>query len=98
MNQQVYVYLSKLLQKCILTKSQSTVTVKGPVGDPPFENPDIQKIVSNFVLLKVRKENFLIIFHKFIEFSQYAHLRETSKLDFQIYTDLAKRVLHCINR
>jgi hypothetical protein len=52
--QQVYIYLSKLLRHCILTKSQSTVTVQGPVGDPPFEVPDIQKIVSNFVFLKVR--------------------------------------------
>jgi histone acetyltransferase len=50
----VYIYLSKLLRHCILTKSQSTVTVQGPVGDPPFEVPDIQKIVSNFVFLKVR--------------------------------------------
>lgn len=53
--------------------------VQGPVGDPPFELPDIQKIVSNFVFLK------------------YGHLRETSKLDFQIYTELAKNLLHCIN-
>lgn len=52
--QQVYIYLSKLLRHCILTKSQSqTVIVQGPVGDPPFEVPDIQKIVSNFVFLKV---------------------------------------------
>lgn len=53
--------------------------VQGPVGDPPFELPDIQKIVSNFVFLK------------------YGHLRDTSKLDFQIYTELAKNLLHCIN-
>lgn len=52
--QQVYIYLSKLLRHCILTKSQSTVIVQGPVGDPPFEMPDIQKIVSNFVFLKVK--------------------------------------------
>lgn len=76
---QVYIYLSKLLRHCILTKSQSTVIVQGPVGDPPFELPDIQKIVSNFVFLK------------------YGHLRDTSKLDFQIYTELAKNLLHCIN-
>lgn len=71
--------MSKLLRHCILTKSQSTVIVQGPVGDPPFEMPDIQKIVSNFLFLK------------------YGHLRETSKLDFQIYTELAKNLLHCIN-
>lgn len=78
-NFQVYIYLSKLLRHCILTKSQSTVIVQGPVGDPPFEMPDIQKIVSNFLFLK------------------YGHLRESSKLDFQIYTELAKNLLHCIN-
>jgi histone acetyltransferase len=76
----VYIYLSKLLRHGILTKSQSTVVVvQGPVGNPPFEVPDIQKIVSNFVFIK------------------YGHLRETSKLEFQIFTELAKNLLHCIN-
>lgn len=75
----VYIYLSKLLRHGILTKSQTAVVIQGPVGDPPFESPDIQKIVSNFVFIK------------------YGHLREAAKLEFQIFTELAKNLLHCIN-
>lgn len=75
----VYIYLSKLLRHGILTKSQTAVVIQGPVGDPPFESPDIQKIVSNFVFIK------------------YGHLRETSKFEFTIFTELAKNLLHCIN-
>lgn len=30
-------------------------------------------------------------------FLKYGHLRDSSKLEFQIYTELAKNLLHCIN-
>jgi histone acetyltransferase len=78
----VYIYLSKLLRHCILTKSQSAVIIPaGPIGSPPFEQPCIQRIISNFVFLK------------------YGQLREvhSTKLQFQIFTELAKNLLHCIN-
>ena len=43
----VYHYLFNLLRKCILTKTQPTIS--GPVGHPPFEQPSISKAVTNFV-------------------------------------------------
>lgn len=77
----VYIYLSKLLRHCILTKSQSAVVIPpdSPLGQPPFELPCIQRIISNFVFIK------------------YGHLREnpSTKLQFQIFTELAKNFLHC---
>ena len=77
----VYIYLSKLLRHCILTKSQSVIVTppESPLGQPPFESPCIQRIISNFVFIK------------------YGHLREnpSTKLQFQIFTELAKNFLHC---
>lgn len=77
----VYIYLSKLLRHCILTKNQTSIIIPSttPIGNPPFETLSIQKIVSNFVFLK------------------YGHLREQHRLQFQIFTELAKNFLHCMN-
>lgn len=47
----VYYYLFKLLRRCIMTKTTPN-TCEGPLGQPPFETPSIQRGVSNFVLLK----------------------------------------------
>jgi len=46
----VYFYLYRLLRKCIL--SMVKPTVQGPLGQPPFERPNIAKAVMNFVLYK----------------------------------------------
>lgn len=46
----VYAYLFRLLRQCILTRSQAVI--RGPLGDPPFEQPSISKAVTNFVLHK----------------------------------------------
>ncbi|KYM82155.1 Histone acetyltransferase KAT2A [Atta colombica] len=46
----VYIYLYKLLRNCIL--SMTKPTVEGPLGQPPFERPNIAKAVMNFVLYK----------------------------------------------
>lgn len=70
----VYIYLSRFLRHCILTRSP-VPAILSPLGSPPFEELSIQKIISNFVFLK------------------YGHLRETSKAEFQIYTELAKNIL-----
>lgn len=79
----VYIYLSKLLRHCILTKSQTCIVIPSPspIGNPPFESLCIQRIISNFVFLK------------------YGHLREeqSTRLQFQIFTELAKNFLHCMN-
>ena len=47
-NKQVYFYLFKLLRKCIhqITKP----TVEGPLGKPPFENPNIEMVRNYFRL------------------------------------------------
>ncbi|KAK2570133.1 Histone acetyltransferase KAT2A [Acropora cervicornis] len=47
---QVYFYLFKLLRKGILQMSK--VNLEGPLGTPPFEKPNIEKAVLNFVLYK----------------------------------------------
>ncbi|GAB6030513.1 Histone acetyltransferase kat2b [Chamberlinius hualienensis] len=47
---QVYFYLFKLLRKSII--HMTTPTVEGPLGNPPFEIPNIAKGVTNFVLYK----------------------------------------------
>uniref|UniRef100_A0A7N8X1D3 histone acetyltransferase n=1 Tax=Mastacembelus armatus TaxID=205130 RepID=A0A7N8X1D3_9TELE len=47
---QVYFYLFKLLRKCILQMSQPVV--EGPLGNPPFEKPNIEQGVLNFVQYK----------------------------------------------
>jgi len=49
-NKQVYFYLFKLLRKCLVTMTRPTV--EGPLGHPPFEKPNIEKGVRNFVLYK----------------------------------------------
>ncbi|XP_011684827.1 PREDICTED: histone acetyltransferase KAT2A-like isoform X2 [Wasmannia auropunctata] len=46
----VYFYLYKLLRNCIL--SMTKPVVEGPLGQPPFERPNIAKAVMNFVLYK----------------------------------------------
>uniref|UniRef100_A0A8C7WP83 Histone acetyltransferase n=1 Tax=Oryzias sinensis TaxID=183150 RepID=A0A8C7WP83_9TELE len=47
---QVYFYLFKLLRKCILQMSQPVV--EGSLGTPPFERPNIEQGVLNFVQYK----------------------------------------------
>uniref|UniRef100_A0A6Q2Y5V0 Histone acetyltransferase n=1 Tax=Esox lucius TaxID=8010 RepID=A0A6Q2Y5V0_ESOLU len=47
---QVYFYLFKLLRKCILQMSQPIV--EGSLGSPPFEKPNIEQGVLNFVQYK----------------------------------------------
>ncbi|CAD7089064.1 unnamed protein product [Hermetia illucens] len=46
----VYLYLFRLLRQCIITRKQPAI--RGPLGDPPFETPNIAKAVSNFVFYK----------------------------------------------
>lgn len=46
----VYFYLYKILRKCIL--SMTKPTAEGPLGQPPFEKPNIAKAVMNFILYK----------------------------------------------
>ncbi|XP_037033145.1 histone acetyltransferase KAT2A [Bradysia coprophila] len=46
----VYNYLFHLLRQCILSRQQAVI--RGPLGDPPFEQPSISKAVSNFLFLK----------------------------------------------
>lgn len=47
---QVYFYLFKLLRKCIL--QMSSPVVEGSLGCPPFEKPNIEQGVLNFVQYK----------------------------------------------
>ncbi|XP_048870777.1 histone acetyltransferase KAT2A isoform X2 [Brienomyrus brachyistius] len=47
---QVYFYLFKLLRKCILQMSKPIV--EGSLGSPPFEKPNIEQGVLNFVQYK----------------------------------------------
>nr|XP_023665042.1 histone acetyltransferase KAT2A isoform X3 [Paramormyrops kingsleyae] len=47
---QVYFYLFKLLRKCILQMSKPVV--EGSLGSPPFEKPNIEQGVLNFVQYK----------------------------------------------
>uniref|UniRef100_A0A4W5RHD5 Histone acetyltransferase n=1 Tax=Hucho hucho TaxID=62062 RepID=A0A4W5RHD5_9TELE len=47
---QVYFYLFKLLRKCILQMSQPIV--EGSLGSPPFQKPNIEQGVLNFVQYK----------------------------------------------
>eukprot|EP00794_Sanderia_malayensis_P003817 gene3817-4348_t len=49
-NKQVYFYLFKLLRKCILQMTKPSV--EGPLGTPPFERPNIEEGVKNFVMYK----------------------------------------------
>nr|XP_033816459.1 histone acetyltransferase KAT2A isoform X3 [Geotrypetes seraphini] len=47
---QVYFYLFKLLRKCIL--QMSCPVVEGSLGSPPFEKPNIEQGVLNFIQYK----------------------------------------------
>jgi len=46
----VYIYLYKLLRNYILSITKPTI--KGSLGQPPFEKPNILKAISNFVMYK----------------------------------------------
>lgn len=46
----VYAFLFRLLRQCILTKQPPVI--RGPLGEPPFEQPSIYKAVINFVFYK----------------------------------------------
>lgn len=49
----IYFFLFKLLRKSIL--NQSTPSVEGYLGKPPFEEPSITKSIVNFILCKYDK-------------------------------------------
>ena len=53
-NKQVYFYLFKLLRKCILQMTKPSV--EGPLGKPPFEKPNIEKVSRNSLFLIIRDE------------------------------------------
>jgi len=46
----VYFYLYKLLRRCIV--SMMRAVIEGPLGQPPFERPNIAKVLMNFVFYK----------------------------------------------
>ncbi|XP_022904874.1 histone acetyltransferase KAT2A isoform X2 [Onthophagus taurus] len=46
----IYGYLFRLLRKCIL--SFETPVIEGPLGQPPFEKPSINKAVNNLLMYK----------------------------------------------
>ena len=46
---QVYFYLFKLLRKGILQMSK--VNLEGPLGTPPFEKPNIEKVKRLFIII-----------------------------------------------
>ncbi|XP_018562120.1 histone acetyltransferase KAT2A isoform X2 [Anoplophora glabripennis] len=46
----VYLYLFKLLRKCLLTLD--TPVVEGPLGQPPFERPSIHTGITNLLVYK----------------------------------------------
>ncbi|XP_074041633.1 gcn5 acetyltransferase isoform X2 [Leptinotarsa decemlineata] len=46
----VYLYLFRLLRKCVLTLD--TPVVEGPLGQPPFQKPCIHKAVTNLLVYK----------------------------------------------
>uniref|UniRef100_A0A1B6DZV6 histone acetyltransferase n=1 Tax=Clastoptera arizonana TaxID=38151 RepID=A0A1B6DZV6_9HEMI len=43
----VYYYLFKMLRKCIVEVSKPTI--EAPLGQPPFERPNIARAITNFV-------------------------------------------------
>ncbi|CAH0558007.1 unnamed protein product [Brassicogethes aeneus] len=47
----VYLYLFRLLRKCIILTWEPPV-VEGPLGQPPFEEPCIHKAVTNLLVYK----------------------------------------------
>ena len=47
---QVYFYLHRLFRKCILQTTKPVV--EGPLGSPPFSQPNISKAVTNFIIYK----------------------------------------------
>ncbi|XP_050309764.1 histone acetyltransferase KAT2A [Anthonomus grandis grandis] len=49
-NKKVYLYFYKLLRHCVLTREKPVI--EGPVGQPPFETPSIQKAVTNLLVYK----------------------------------------------
>ncbi|XP_072393674.1 histone acetyltransferase KAT2A-like [Diabrotica undecimpunctata] len=46
----VYLYLFRLLRKCVLTLDKPVV--EGPLGQPPFQKPSIHKAVTNLLIYK----------------------------------------------
>lgn len=48
---QVYFYLFKLLRKSVVNLCMEPL-VEGPLGKPPFEEPNITQAIMNFVILK----------------------------------------------
>ncbi|XP_030375226.1 histone acetyltransferase KAT2A [Scaptodrosophila lebanonensis] len=51
----VYLYLFRLLRQCVLTRQHPTI--RGPLGDPPFESPCITKAVLSLVFYKFNHLN-----------------------------------------
>lgn len=52
----VYVFLFRFLRQCILSRTQ-VKEIKGPLGQPPFEEPSIHKAISNFVYFKYGRQS-----------------------------------------
>ena len=49
----IYSFLFRLLHSCVTERKPAII--QGPLGDPPFEKPSIQKIIKNFVVMKYDK-------------------------------------------
>nr|BAP33937.1 histone acetyltransferase gcn5 [Polyandrocarpa misakiensis] len=47
---QVYFYLFRLLRKCIIQMNKPVI--EGPLGAPPFSQPNISKGIKNFIIYK----------------------------------------------
>lgn len=49
----IYSYLFTFLTSCV--SERKPAIIQGPLGDPPFQKPSIQKIIKNFVVMKYDK-------------------------------------------
>lgn len=49
----IYSFLFTFLHSCV--SERKPAIIQGPLGDPPFEKPSIQKIIKNFVVMKYDK-------------------------------------------
>lgn len=49
----IYSYLFTFLHTCVVERKSAII--QGPLGDPPFQKPSIQKIIKNFIVMKYDK-------------------------------------------
>lgn len=49
----IYSFLFTFLHSCV--SERKPAIIQGPLGDPPFQKPSIQKIIKNFVVMKYDK-------------------------------------------